>query len=121
MANKKILLVEDSAELCKLWEKLFRNLNYEFAYCLNGLEAVRKLETEEDFDLIISDYYLPDTNGLELIERIREMRPGIPCVMVTGSRETVVQDKLESMENTRFLSKPIRFAALESEIRKLLC
>lgn len=112
---KRILVVEDSEDLVGIWERLFTIAGYEFAICMDG-HAALKTVSEKKFDMIISDYYLPDITGLELLEKIRGQKINTPFILVTGSRESFIADAIRGFLNASVLYKPIPFKQLLAKI-----
>jgi CheY-like chemotaxis protein len=72
--------------------------------------------TEHSLILILSDINMPGMTGLEMLPKVKEMRPEVPVIMITayGDADT----KRKALENgaTDLLTKPIDFAALRQEI-----
>ncbi len=67
---RKVLFVEDEAALQYSYERFFKG-KYTMAYAPNGAEAMRQLGSFEP-DVLVLDMRLPDTDGIELLQRIRE-------------------------------------------------
>src|SRR6266540_7021479 len=82
MAPRKVLFVEDEDALHFSY-KLFFEGNYTMAYAPNGAEAMRQLGSFEP-DVLVLDMRLPDTDGIALLQRIRETRPSLPVVVTTA-------------------------------------
>jgi two-component system response regulator HydG len=78
-----ILLVEDDEVDRELVRKALKSLNPEFAEATNGAECMELL-AKQSFGIILLDYKLPDTTGLELIYKIREFAPTTPIIVITG-------------------------------------
>ena len=81
-----MLYVEDDPSSFYFIKNIFYNKidkNVKLILANNGEEAIKTLRREE-IHLILVDYFLPDTNGLELIEKIKAEREEIPIVMITG-------------------------------------
>jgi two-component system, chemotaxis family, chemotaxis protein CheY len=88
-----ILIVDDSAPMRAVIKKIIKASGFDvgqFFEASNGLEALKVL-SEEWLDLVLSDYNMPDMNGLELVEKMKndETLKSMPVVMITteGSRE----------------------------------
>ncbi|WP_102407853.1 PP2C family protein-serine/threonine phosphatase [Parabacteroides bouchesdurhonensis] len=119
----KILSVDDELDLEVLLTQYFRRKirkgEYEFAFAHNGLEALKLLLEQPDFDIILSDINMPEMDGLTLLTKINEMRnPALKCIMVSAYGD---------MENIRtamnrgafdFATKPIDMEDLERTIEK---
>lgn len=85
---RKILLVEDNEHLRKLYTELLEKKNYTVDTAPNALTALDKIETFEP-DIILLDIVLPDTDGIELLGKIKE-DPKFkkkPVLMLTGVSE----------------------------------
>ena len=80
---KTILIIEDDDRLAQAISKIFSG---HFALRIAGSieEARTKLSLIQELDAIIADVMLPDGNGLDLIEEIRESCPALPIVVITG-------------------------------------
>ncbi|HEQ2813162.1 TPA: response regulator transcription factor [Streptococcus agalactiae] len=78
----KILIVDDDKELCKLIRRSVIHENIEAEYCYSGLFAIKKIK-EEKYELVILDVMMPDMDGFETLERIREFS-NVPILMLTS-------------------------------------
>src|SRR4029077_2239382 len=65
------------------------------AYACNGKEAVEQFEQQMP-DLVVTDLQMPEMNGLELVELVRELHPGVPVVLMTGfGSEDIAREAIE--------------------------
>jgi CheY-like chemotaxis protein len=78
----RVLLVDDDRPNRVTVERVFRG-RYDVTTAPSAAAAL-ELISGADFDVVLVDYSMPQTNGLELARRVREARPGLPCVLVTG-------------------------------------
>ncbi|MGB3082947.1 MAG: response regulator [Candidatus Omnitrophota bacterium] len=104
-SKPKILLVDDDKDMCEsLADVLTIDSNYVTSYCTQPQEALKKIE-KESFDLIILDYKMPEMNGLELMKKIRQLKPKLIIFMLTAfiSNELIEQAKREGAQ--KVLSK----------------
>lgn len=116
----KIFLVEDDAELCQGWADVFDLLGYPFRSHQNGRAALLDEEGIRSSDILITDYHLPDINGVDLVKRARAVHPEMQSIVLTGSRENAVAEAVREAGNCALLHKPIDIDALENEILRLL-
>ena len=102
-----VLIVDDEKEIR---DKIVRFLKFEKDIRLftaeNGLAAQRVLETER-VDLMITDLTMPGLNGLGLLKWMREFKPAIPVLMMSGCGE--IGDAVEAMKQGAydFVTKPL--------------
>ncbi len=85
MENKKILFVEDSPTMRRIIGNSLKKLGIkEATEAENGVDALEKIQ-KEDFDLILTDWNMPEMNGQELVEHVRKMDKykSIPILMIT--------------------------------------
>jgi CheY-like chemotaxis protein len=78
----RVLLVDDDRPNRVTVERVFRG-RYDITSAPSAAVALELLATAE-FDVALLDYSMPQINGLELARRVRESRPDLPCVIVTG-------------------------------------
>ena len=92
MSSKpKILVVDDDRSICNLLDSILGMEGYPHRVLWHGADA-RKAIQEEQFDILISDIYLGDISGLELLALMKEQQPDAAVVIMTahGSVETAV-------------------------------
>lgn len=112
----KILLVEDNPHIMELYEyvmkKLSKNDKVQIAVVLasDGHDALKRLEEEEDFDLVVTDLYMPVLDGFEFITRIRAgaKTHDIPVIAISAGGADAQANARKVGANV-FLRKPVRF------------
>lgn len=85
MTLRRILLAEDNAQLRAALRMALQEARYEVVACPNGTDALRQLDVQQ-FDLLVVDLFMPEMNGLELIEELRLRSSRIPIIAMTGRR-----------------------------------
>lgn len=116
----RIVIVEDSLELLRGWVELLKLDDHEVQTYSRGLTALGDEAILRNADVFVTDYYLPDINGISLIEKVREVKPSLPGILLTGSRDANIKKQLATISNTLFLSKPLGVDALEEGINQLV-
>ena len=81
-----ILCVDDDPIPLTLRKLALEKAGYEVTIATSGKEALRLAETHK-FDLLLSDYLMPEMNGAELAAKMREQYPDIPCFLYSGIAE----------------------------------
>ncbi len=104
--KQKILIVDDEESQADLLKGFLQKKSYQVTTSQNPEEALALVRNQE-FDLLISDYRMPQMNGLELIKAVREIDPVIAIIMVSayGSIETAVE--VIKAGASEFMTKPI--------------
>lgn len=103
--NPKILLVDDDPKFQKLLLRVLEKHGFEVTVCNDGIEAKEAME-QCSAELVISDYRMPNMDGVELLKAIRKDGRDIPFILMTayGSIDSTMEAiKLETVE---YLSKP---------------
>ena len=115
---KRILIIEDNADLARLLALNLRDLSYEVEIAGDGSGGLAKAERTA-YDLIILDLMLPGLDGLEVCRRIREKTPYVPILMLTSrSSET---DRVVGLEMGAddYVTKPFSIVELLARIKAL--
>ncbi len=113
-----ILLVEDERSVRRAFVRGLERLGYEVVEAEHGLAALARWEAHGgNFAALVTDLRMPEMGGLDLAARLREQRPGLPIVFVSGYNE---QDWSAPSPWDRFLAKPITPAVLAATLHELL-
>jgi DNA-binding NtrC family response regulator len=117
-----VLVVDDEADVEPLYRQQFRRdlraQRFVMDFAVSAADALARIAgtIEQPLILILSDINMPGMSGLEMLPRVKEIRPDVPVIMITayGDPETVRR----AMESgaTGLLTKPIDFDLLREEI-----
>lgn len=100
---------------------LTRALNtYDLAVARDGHEALAVAERQPTLDLVITDYLMPEMTGEELIARIREQRPNLKALVITGHGDVLDREAPAWWKSEPHLSKPFRIQALRDAVAALI-
>lgn len=102
----KLLWVDDEIELLKAHILFLEKKGYNVQTVTNGYDAL-DLCAEVPFDLILLDENMPGINGLETLNRIKEITPNTPIVMVTKSEEENIMEQAIGAKIADYLIKPV--------------
>lgn len=119
--NMKILLVEDASVMRKMEIKTLNSLDFNnIKEAEHGEDAIRILENDPKFDLIISDWNMPVMDGFELLSKVRstEGTSKIPFLMATGRGEKKEVEKAIEAGVSSFISKPFNKDELLEKINE---
>jgi PAS domain S-box-containing protein len=120
-AQGSILLVEDEEMVRRLARRVLEGTGYAVLEAATGDEAIAIANRRDQrIDLIITDVIMPGMSGQELSAKLREQRPGIPVLYVSGYSEEAITQHGQLLPNTAFLQKPFSPAALVVKVREVL-
>jgi two-component system response regulator HydG len=106
-----ILIVDDDADAGEMMSKLLSACGFQADVARDGYKAL-KLAEDKQFGIAIIDYRMPGMNGVELFRRLREMRPDLAAVFLTGYPTIDVVYPAIEAGIVRVLSKPADFQEL---------
>lgn len=111
----KILFVEDEASLLQSYSSVY-NERYRMVAASSGLEALRQAKLQQDIDMAVVDFRLPDISGTEVLTAIKAMKPSIPVIMVTGYGNEDVAIKALRCGAKDYIKKPFSPEELAEKI-----
>ena len=115
---KTILVIEDDPDVLAMLLKHLRHLGYTVISAADGMDGLKLIETE-NYDLVITDIVMPFVSGIGVVTALKEKRPQIPVIAITGygkEPETAAIEKKADL----VLSKPVRMKALKDYLTQLL-
>lgn len=101
----RILVIEDDIAFCKLVEKFLTKNGYEISTAFSAAEAKSTIAVEK-FDLILTDFRLPDSDGMILLAEFKAEMPNVPVILMTGYSEVNTAVKAIKNGATDYISKP---------------
>ncbi len=112
----EILIVEDEAGIVDFLERGLRAEGYGVRTAVDG-EVGARMARDPEVDLVVLDRMLPGVDGIEVLARVREMRPALPVIMLTAKGE--IADRVEGLDSgaTDYVTKPFAFEELLARIR----
>jgi two-component system, NtrC family, response regulator HydG len=117
--NGRILLVDDDPALGGYLRRVLSSRGFEVVHELDSEGALQRIMTAH-FDLLISDIELPGMNGLELLERARQVAPGLPVALLTGHPSVDYAVTALRGSAAEFLLKPVSATELIAKATALI-
>ncbi len=108
--RRRVLFVEDETALRASYERFF-DREYEMAFAGSGSDAIRRLD-EFSPDVLVLDMRLPDTDGIDLLQRIRRSRPALPVVVTSAYESMEPLMTVLDLAHTAYLVKPFDLTEL---------
>jgi two-component system, NtrC family, response regulator HydG len=115
----RILLIDDDPALGGYLTRVLTRGGFEVTHELDSASALRRIEAQ-DWDLLITDIELPGMNGLELLERVRQLVPTLPVAVLTGNPTVDYAVSALRSAAAEFLQKPIGAGALIAKAAELI-
>ncbi|WP_242469903.1 hybrid sensor histidine kinase/response regulator, partial [Rhodospirillum rubrum] len=118
--KETILLVEDEDAVRVFGSRALRNKGYTVLEARSGEGALDLLEDGAEIDLLITDMVMPGMDGATLAGRVREERPDLKIILISGYSEDVIRGDIVNQPDTHFLPKPFSLKALAEKVREVL-
>jgi PAS domain S-box-containing protein len=117
----RILFVDDEAALAGLAEKTLKGLGYTVVAETSSRKALATFRAQpEQFDLLITDYTMPQLTGLQLIEEIRRIRADMPVILCSGYTDFLDRMNISDLGIQELIHKPISRRTIAAAVRRLL-
>lgn len=119
--EESILIVDDEEAIVSATAGILESLGYSVTTFLDSPSALAHLAANPDnVNLLITDLTMPDIPGLELAQRAKEIKPGLPVILATGFSSGVSEETLRGLGVDRLLRKPVPGKALAEAVRATL-
>ncbi|MDY6912489.1 MAG: response regulator [Chloroflexota bacterium] len=117
--GKKILVVDDEQHIRENMCRALAEEGYEVIGAIDGEEAIIRVN-QSPFDLVLLDFMMPGTNGLEVLRQLRTIRPEAIVIMLTGAADREGRIQVTAMRDGAysFLSKPVTLQELISTVEE---
>ncbi|MFC1497339.1 response regulator [Verrucomicrobiota bacterium] len=116
----RILIVDDEEGILTILNTVLSAEGYEVVSSLGGEKAQGFLNSDEEFDLMISDIRMDSVNGMDLLKLACDKRPGLPVIMLTAYGQ--VETAIESLQLGAFdyVKKPFKVDELITTVQKAI-
>ncbi len=119
--RKTVCVVDDDPMMLDVLARILQRENFELLMASGGPELVQKLsEHAGPVDLLVTDYAMPDMQGRELAERVRDRFPTVKVLYQTGFSDMLFENRVELEEGAAFLEKPFTARGLREAARLVL-
>ena len=117
-----VLVVDDEPDIEALFRQQFRRdlraQRFVMDFAISAADALARIAgtIEQTLILILSDINMPGMTGLEMLPKVRELRPHVPVIMITAYGDAETKRKAMEGGASGLLTKPIDFTLLREEI-----
>jgi DNA-binding NtrC family response regulator len=119
--SEQILFVDDEKVILNTYQKMLTQLGYKVTLSVNGVEALELFRSDQNrFDLVITDFTMPNMTGTELARKLMRIRPDIPIILCTGFNALITPEKAKRLGIREFIMKPVKLQKMAQVIRSTL-
>jgi CheY-like chemotaxis protein len=115
----KVLVIDDSSFQRGWLVKSIRRIGYETVEAENGCEGLKQIEVEQP-GCIVTDLLMPEMDGLELMENLKDRDNSIPVIVVTADIQAETQAQCQELGVRAILHKPFKESELQQALGKCL-
>lgn len=119
--SPRVLIVDDEPDTCRLLEMALQPVACTIRSAHSGKDALELLRKEKRVALVISDLYMPEMDGIRLLERVRQLSPDTRRILLTGQPDLrTALDALDRGVISRLVTKPWDMKKLQKTVQTLL-
>lgn len=119
--TESILVLDDDEAVLHVIARMLHRYGYRVAPFHDAGEALAAIEADPTgFDLVLTDQQMPHITGRELANRIHQLHPGLPIVVMTGFSEVVTAESVQEYGLAAIIYKPLSHGELAATIRRAL-
>jgi PAS domain S-box-containing protein len=119
--GERVLLLDDEPSLTTMFRHMLRRLNYQATVTNTAAEAIQWVrENPGQFDLVVTDYTMPEMNGLEVCRQLRSVRADLPVILASGYVASLTEELLNDAGVNQLLEKPVSLPTLANALSRAL-
>ncbi|MCO4773339.1 MAG: response regulator [Deltaproteobacteria bacterium] len=115
---RSVLLIDDQADLVQVVETILRAQGWHVDAALNGRDGLAIAE-QRSHSIVLTDLGMPDISGWEVAQRVGELQPDTPVILMTGWAAEIDESRLEDHGISALLPKPFRTEALLKLVERI--
>ena len=119
--SESILFVDDETSLCEAYGEILKSQGFQTQTATSSRDALNHfIKNPEGYDLVITDYTMPEMNGVELSREIHKYNRNVPVILVSGLGQLMLDQDLKSVGIVARYSKPVEIGTLLRGVRDIL-
>ncbi|MBF0447623.1 MAG: response regulator [Magnetococcales bacterium] len=119
----RILIIEDERQVREVLKQMLERAGFEVETAFNGIDGIENFK-KNPIDLVITDILMPEKDGLETIEELTKLQPGLPILAISGGgpgeKAQFALDVAEQCGARRILAKPFSRKEILAIVHELL-
>ena len=115
-----VLVVDDEEPVRKFVGRVLRDAGYRITVATDGPEAIKIAENLDVLDILVSDLMMPQMNGDDLARRLRQDRPQLKILYLTGFSDNLFKERVMLWEDEAYLDKPCSIKSLLQAVSLLM-
>ena len=118
--KESLLVVDDEDPLRNLLRSAFSSKGYKVSTACDGLEAISMIgDASKSFDAVLLDLNMPGASGMDVLRTIRQVRPRLPVLILSGHISSEARTELERLGTQDMITKPYNLDELGRRTRRL--
>ena len=119
--GEHVLIVDDETALARMFGRLLQGIGYQVTVQTESIKALEIFELDpSSFHVVLVDLHMPHPGGIEVAQRIRESRPDVPILIMSGFSDSIGNMLPQALGTVGILQKPITRETLAKELRRVL-
>jgi len=119
--DEHIMFVDDEPEITFMGKKMLENLGYKVSIQSDSLSALEEFKKDpKKYSLLVTDQSMPNINGTELATLMKEIRPGLKVIIITGYADNISEEMLSESGISEVILKPMILDDFSKLIRRVL-
>lgn len=115
----ELLLIDDEAAIRHAFQKAFRDADLRVRTATTAAEGIKEFTSDRP-DVVLLDFHLPDTKGLQLFEDLKAIDPRVPIILTTGHGTSELAIEAMKLGVYEYLLKPLELAELRRIVRQAI-
>jgi CheY-like chemotaxis protein len=118
IVQKNALIVDDDQVILEIVSSWMKSSDWNVTTASDGAEAFELITEKQNFNLVLTDYNMPQMDGLTLAEKIKNMDPLIRIVLLTGTCRDIINQEINIIYVDDILYKPFSLDELDGVIEE---
>lgn len=115
----RVLVVDDEPAVARVVRDVLVGVGYEVDVCEGGRSALERFGPDR-YDIVLLDITMPDVDGVEILQRMRQLDPRVRVLLMTGHASGAIRERLRDYPDVSILSKPFSNERLALAVRRAL-